>query len=79
MTNPTLERAARAATVGDVMKTLSRMGCPPWRLMYATGEAIGFVQKDEQGSSYLLHKGVRYHLDGRDEPEPTAPKPVDAS
>lgn len=27
------------ATVGDVMKTFSRMGCPPWRLMYATGEA----------------------------------------
>ncbi len=57
------------------MRTLSRMGCPPWRLMHTTGEVIGLVKRDEQGSSYLLHGGVRYYLDGRDVPEPAEINP----
>ena len=74
MINPNPEYAMKA-TVGDVMRTLSRMGCPPWRLMHTTGEAISLVKRDEQGSSYLLHGGVRYYLDGRDVPEPTEINP----
>lgn len=74
MTNPS-PGGVMKATVGDVMRTLSRMGCPPWRLMHTAGEAIGLVKRDEKGSSYLLREGVRYYLDGRDVPESTGSNP----
>lgn len=64
------------ATNGDVMKTLSRMGCPPWRLMSVTMDALNHIKRDASGAPYLSHKGTRYYLDGRDEPEPPAPPPV---